>query len=275
MPATFKLSKDQIASFSERGLLRVNFNLDPDFLDSIVEKITPYYDAEQLQQRAPGIRLQDIWKQVDEARQLATDRRILDALQQLIGRKPLPFQTLNFPVGTAQLTHSDTLHFSSIPKGYMLGVWVALEDIDADNGPLIYYPGSHKLKEYSMQNLGLKSGRENYPEYEKAIQRLIEVNNLKPEYGIIKKGEALIWHANLLHGGAPHKDRNRSRYSQVTHYYFEGCKYYTPMNSRFGFKLYRNPVWLPESADYELTDSLPAYSLFQRILLRLGILKDD
>jgi len=26
----------------------------------------------------------------------------------------------------------------------MCGVWLALEDIDADNGPLIYYPGSHR-----------------------------------------------------------------------------------------------------------------------------------
>jgi hypothetical protein len=34
-----------------------------------------------------------------------------------------------------------------------------------------------------------------------------------------------------LHGGAPQKDPRRTRYSQVTHYYFEGCTYYTPLGS--------------------------------------------
>ena len=32
-----------------------------------------------------------------------------------------------------------------MPEGFMCGVWVALEDMDMENGPLVYYPGSHKL----------------------------------------------------------------------------------------------------------------------------------
>ena len=32
-----------------------------------------------------------------------------------------------------------------MPEGFMCGVWVALEDMDMDNGPLVYYPGSHQL----------------------------------------------------------------------------------------------------------------------------------
>ncbi len=47
------------------------------------------------------------------------------------------------------------------------------------------------------------------------------------EFGTIKQGQALIWYANLLHGGAAQTDLSRSRHSQVTHYYFENCTYYT------------------------------------------------
>jgi ectoine hydroxylase-related dioxygenase (phytanoyl-CoA dioxygenase family) len=36
----------------------------------------------------------------------------------------------------------------------MCGVWVALEDIDMGNGPLIYYPGSHRVPEVTMKELG-------------------------------------------------------------------------------------------------------------------------
>lgn len=46
-----------------------------------------------------------------------------------------------------------------------------------------------------------------------------------------KKGQALIWLSNLLHGGAKQNDPNRTRWSQVTHYYFEGCTYWRPYAS--------------------------------------------
>jgi len=44
-----------------------------------------------------------------------------------------------------------------------------------------------------------------------------------------RKGEVLIWHANLLHGGSAVINQCRSRWSQVSHYYFRGCGYTTPM----------------------------------------------
>ena len=50
----------------------------------------------------------------------------------LYGREPFPFQTLNFPYGSRQHYHSDAVHFNSLPKGFMCGVWVALEDIHED-----------------------------------------------------------------------------------------------------------------------------------------------
>ena len=169
-------------------------------------------------------------------------------MHQLFGRKPLPFQTLNFPSATQQHAHSDTIHFNSSPKGFVAGVWIALEDIDMENGPLIYYPGSHKMREYTMNSFGLEAGSENYPEYEQAIQQLINEKELSPDYGTIKKGEALIWHSNLLHGGSALKDVSRSRHSQVTHYFFSGCKYYTPMDSSEKEMALRFPEWIPDNS---------------------------
>ena len=37
--------------------------------------------------------------------------------------------------------------------------------------------------------------------------------------GTMKRGQALIWAANLLHGGDPIGDPQSTRYSQVTHHY--------------------------------------------------------
>ncbi len=261
------LSESQVAAFNERGYLIADFSLDGAMLDAIVEQVHLLYPEEyQLNPTLPA-RVQDAWKTVDEVRQLATDNNIAAALEQLLGRKSLPFQTLNFPIGTRQFTHSDTVHFNSIPSNFMVGVWVALEDIDEDNGPLLYYPGSHTLHEYSMSDFNLEPGYHNYHKYEECIQEVVEKEQLQPEYGTIKKGEALIWHANLLHGGAPQKDLTRTRHSQVTHYYFADCKYYTPMNSTADKLFFRDPFWIPDSADYELPTKK---SLISRIARKLG-----
>ena len=141
------LSDAQVAEFHDQGYLVVDFGLNDDLLEQIKEKVYPCYPEEYQEDLSLPVRVQDIWQKVDEVRQLAVDSRILTALEQLVGRKPLPFQTLNFPVGTSQPAHSDMIHFNSIPGGFMAGVRVALEDMDEDNGPLIYYQGSHKLPE--------------------------------------------------------------------------------------------------------------------------------
>lgn len=262
------LSEAQVAEFHERGYLIADFSLDDALLDSIKTQLQPLYPEDYQQNPTLPARIQDAWKTVDEVRQLARNADICGALEQLLGREALPFQTLNFPIGTRQFTHSDTVHFNSIPANFMAGVWVALEDIDEDNGPLLYYPGSHKLHEYSMHDFGLEPGYHNYHKYEECIQKVVEKEKLQAEYGVIKKGEALIWHANLLHGGAPQKDLTRSRHSQVTHYYFADCKYYTPMNSTKDRLYFRDPFWIPESAEFQLPKP---QSLFRRILGKLGI----
>lgn len=266
--STNVLSETQVAEFHERGYLIADFALDESLLDSIVEKLQPLYPEDYPQNPTRPVRIQDGWKTVDEVRQLARNANIAAALQQLLGRQPLPFQTLNFPMGTGQLTHSDTIHFNSIPSNFMVGVWVALEAIDEDNGPLLYYPGSHKLHEYSMHDFNLKPGYHNYQKYEERIQQVIEKEQLEGEYGFIEKGDTLIWHANLLHGGAPQKDLTRSRHSQVTHYYFAGCKYYTPMHSTAKKLNFRDPFWIPESADYQLPKQR---GIFSRLVRKLGI----
>ena len=262
------LSESQVAEFQERGYLIADFSLDDALLESIKAQLQPLYPDDYQQNPTLPARIQDAWKTVDEVRQLARNDDICRALEQLLGREALPFQTLNFPIGTRQFTHSDTVHFNSIPANFMVGVWVALEDIDADNGPLLYYPGSHKLHEYSMHDFDLEPGYDNYHKYEECIQKIVEKEKLQPELGVIKKGEVLIWHANLLHGGAPQKDLSRSRHSQVTHYYFADCKYYTPMNSTKDQLYFRDPFWIPESADFQMPEPR---SLFSRILGKLGI----
>jgi Phytanoyl-CoA dioxygenase (PhyH) len=176
-------------------------------------------------------RVQDAWKYSAAVRDLAIMPGVLDVLRTLYGREPVPFQTLNFEFGTQQRAHSDTVHFSSLPRRYMCGVWVALEDVDADNGPLFYYPGSQRLPDPFFQRFGLPAGLASYDGYEAAQEALLEAHGFEPIEFHAKAGDALIWSANIVHGGKPILGEGRTRWSQVTHYFFDGCVYVTPLYS--------------------------------------------
>ncbi|MDE5096743.1 MAG: phytanoyl-CoA dioxygenase family protein [Trichodesmium sp. St11_bin5] len=250
-------TREIVKQFAEQGYVIIDdlgIENISEIVDRIVKDLTPIY-GEKGKVKSAWIyndRIQDAWTFNQDVKKIATAPHIINLLKILYQREPIPFQTLNFRFGTEQSTHSDSIHFSSVPARFMCGVWVALEDIDANNGPLHYYPGSHKLPIFDLNDLGITGSYQNkpydiYPVYEEFLQSLIEYNGLKKVELYVKKGQALIWAANLLHGGSPVLDKNRTRYSQVTHYYFSDCMYYIPLLSdpflcRVHFKEVKNII---------------------------------
>jgi len=214
---------------------------DPDFhrkADTIIRRLDNLFDWNGWHKgTTPNLRVEDAWKTLPEVKDIASNPQVIKLLSDLYGRPAFPFQTLNFPVGTQQHYHSDSVHFSACPERFMAGVWVALEDIDSENGPLVYYPGSHTLPIFTNEHIGqnpdwgASDPYKQYPAFLRAWEAIVEAMDLKPLHFHAKKGQALIWAANLLHGGSAQTDLKRTRHSQVTHYYFEGCSYYTPLLS--------------------------------------------
>jgi ectoine hydroxylase-related dioxygenase (phytanoyl-CoA dioxygenase family) len=262
---TEMLSQAQREQFDRDGYLRFDPGVSDAVLDGVLKDLEPRYlregDAPQLDNGvlySPGAkpRIRDAWRISENVRGIALAPKVLAVLTELYGRKPCCFQTLNFPVSTEQAPHSDSMHFSPDQPNYMCGVWVALEDIDMDNGPLIYYPGSHRLPFLDYDDIGFQAQEGEYSQhvnfvrdrnsqYESYVANLIEQHGFKPEYGTINRGEALVWAANLLHGGSPLRDRSRSRQSQVSHYLFEGSTgYYTAMVSGPDRRVWNEVGWV-------------------------------
>ena len=226
-------------SLREDGFAVLDFP-DPDFdlrSDRIKRRLAPMFgidlgNPESVRTATGNLRIQDAWRYDEDVKAIAANPGILALLSALYGRRAFPFQTLNFPVGSQQALHSDSVHFSSIPERFMCGVWVALEDIHAEAGPLMYLPGSHKWPILNNSLVGRRGWKvEQFSAqapFEHAWAALVEASSAEPQRLLARKGQALIWAANLLHGGEPQQDRSLTRWSQVTHYYFENCIYYTP-----------------------------------------------
>lgn len=231
-PKTERLVRDYRAD----GYVVIDPILDPNDLEALPGEIAPRFAYDTGPYFSDETRIQDGWTVNERIRRIAASKPVLEILETFYERRPIPFQTLNFCKGSEQATHSDTIHFHSFPPGFMCGVWVALEDIDGGNGPLHYYPRSQELPFYTLEDLGLRASTqqqqyEHYPLYEQFVAELMLSSGLERKTLDVKRGQALIWSANLFHGGERILERGRSRWSQVTHYYFEGCFYYTPLLS--------------------------------------------
>jgi ectoine hydroxylase-related dioxygenase (phytanoyl-CoA dioxygenase family) len=274
------ITDEQRQSYERDGYLVIDDPCRLELIDQVLAEVEPLlhdtFDpgpeanrdgvnfARRMRPVGPGYyweRIRDAWKTTPSVRALALAPEVLATTEELFGYKVLPFQTLNFPVGTEQRAHQDSMHFDSEPPGYMCGVWVALEDMDMDNGPLVYYPGSHTLPKPTWDEIaevtGQSADRNDYEDYgdcmaarhamyEVFAQDLIAKHGLEPDYATIRKGQALLWAPNLLHGGSPQRDKSRTRHSQVTHYYFEGSRQLAPMRQEPDHTFWMYPEWVKD-----------------------------
>ncbi len=163
--------------------------------------------------------------------------RLLSLLNFLMGKNIVPFHTINFIQGSEQKAHSDSIHMTTEPEGYLIAAWTALEATHDNNGPLFYYPESHKLpyitcQDYDSGNNRWLIGNNSYKKYEDRIEELIKEKNLKKEYFFAEPGDVFIWHANLLHGGDPIKKEGLTRKSMVAHYFCEDVICYHEISQR-------------------------------------------
>lgn len=197
-------------------------------------------------------RVPDAWRRdAASVREVATLPDIENCLASVYGRRPIPFQTLNFKWGSQQGYHSDAIHFTSVPDRFMCGVWVALEDVHSENGPLTYYPGSHRVPQFRSFEPG--SGPDRYAPFEASQREVMDRLGVKPLDLDAKKGDALIWTSSLLHGGRPIIREGSTRWSQVTHYFFEDCIYFQPIYS----DLMTGAIKLLDIVDMNTLESVP------------------
>lgn len=139
-------------------------------------------------------------------------------------------QSLTFWRGSQQAAHIDYPYVRTQNRlAQMAASWIALEDIKPGAGPLWYYRGSHKPEvsgffDWGGGSIVLEPDSVRSPrEFSDHLYQRIQDAQLTPEIFLPNKGDALIWHGNLVHEGSPVLDPGSTRRSYVTHYTAESC----------------------------------------------------
>ncbi len=229
-------SRRSILNFEKEGFAILKKHLSPDEVSTINHEIDNLLQSKKIH-FGHGNKIMFAIHRSGTLKAFGTDPKLIELLSAMLGGPAALFQSINFMMGSEQHTHSDSIHMTTYPLGGLLGVWIALEDIDEENGPLHYYPGSHKLpyylnSDYDNEGSYFLLGDKDYTEYEKMLGRKIIEHGIEKKIFKAKKGDLLIWHANLLHGGEPHINKSKTRKSMVFHYFNTDCVCYHEITQR-------------------------------------------
>jgi len=113
----------------------------------------------------------------------------------------------NKPAGTTHPTpaHQDNFYFNYAPPN-VLTMWLALDDVDEENGCLRYVPGSHLegRRPHSRSNvLGFSQGISDYSPADLAREQLM----------ILQPNDLIVHHGWTIHRAEPNRSQTRERRS--------------------------------------------------------------
>jgi ectoine hydroxylase-related dioxygenase (phytanoyl-CoA dioxygenase family) len=160
------------------------------------------------------------------ARRIFWGEKLRRTADLLFGRRSRPIAAINFMAGSQQDLHQDMAVFHIWPQNWLMGAWIACEDIAPGSGPLVFCPGSHRapffpgFSEYPQTNL-----RTTDESTAAAYQRWVDGHGARFERRefLGRKGQVLFWHGMLIHGGAAIAQAGTSRKSMVIHYSVRGA----------------------------------------------------
>lgn len=146
------------------------------------------------------------------ARQYLLEPRLEPVLTGLFGEEPLAAQSMFYfkpPSARGQALHQDNFYLNVDP-GTCIAAWLALDEIDRDNGGLEVVPGTHAMDLFCPE------------EADASVSFTREY--VAPPPGLeavpvdMSPGDMLFFNGSLVHGSGPNSTSDRFRRSFICHY---------------------------------------------------------
>lgn len=168
-------------------------------------------------------RIVDCYPVLPSALDLFSAPALVGLLAAVFDETPMLFQSLSFDMSSEQGLHQDTAYVVLADRPMeMLACWIALEDVHPDAGPLEYLVGSHRLGDFEFNghkhwNPG-RDGHDLHDAWGAWIRQEGARRGMPLQTFNARRGDILVWHADLAHGGRSVVDPARTRKSLVGHF---------------------------------------------------------
>jgi len=239
---------------SEKHQLSVRIDL-PEFLPEQQRNISEFPKSAL---RGKYVKFNDFHSSSVAGKKLMAHPAIVTFLEAIFNQQVVAMQSLTFLYGSQQPTHQDFPWVTAKDPSHLAAAWIALEDIQMDSGPLYYYLGSHKMPKFDFgSGILYKPWSTKTPlDYAKYLDETCEALQYPKEILLIKKGDVLMWHGALAHGGSPIQNPEQTRKSFVCHYStYQALPFHRAapgsvpiIQNHNGMYIYNNPA-LPEAED--------------------------
>ena len=126
---------------------------------------------------------------------------------------------MHFFEGSEHPLHQDQFYLPDC-----ISAWIAIEDSNQLNGPLLLQPKSHLGELITKTGLPELNGIDNnYDNHQKKIyfprvNDLAKKNNIPIIKVFAKQGDVIFFHGKLIHGGSKVINNSSSRHSLACHY---------------------------------------------------------
>ena len=231
----YRVKVDEYIFYQQNGYLLVQNLVTPNALAELEQLASDYHEGRITATKAssgPLTRIHMIHRTQAVAERFLLYPPALDVLEALVGADVLALQTmlfLNPPDQGGQGWHQDAYYITTYPET-LIGVWMAIDAADEENGCLWVVPGSHCEPIYPSPDRPAFIHEEDSFADLKTVENVShlddELNTLSKVAGKypapipvpVNPGDVIFFHSHLLHRSHQNRSEKRLRRSFVSHY---------------------------------------------------------
>jgi len=163
-----------------------NYIVVDDLFTGVRSYMSSLPEAERQHQR---FKVSDLYLNFQIVRDTLLNPALVEIISELLNEVPVLINTLNLHKGSEQPDHIDTLYMTPLTFQKVVAVWIALEEVSYDSGPVRYYPRSHRIPAFRFSNGGYHEMPDEVNAWRNYIQEQIREFSLTPEYLTAHRGE--------------------------------------------------------------------------------------
>jgi phytanoyl-CoA hydroxylase len=229
------LTKEQIAKFKAKGFLNGGKLLDDNTVDVLRSEIMRVIDEREREdipqpvlnrnlsgkEDAPVWQIVNIWQASEPFKKTVTNHQIATAIAQLTEATELrvwhdQIQYKPAQVGGVNMWHQDAPYWPILAPMTEVSAWIALDDVDVENGCMSMVPGSHLWG----NNINFLHTLKSYD----VMPDEFDGHKIEVVPCTVKKGEVHFHHALTWHGSHANTSA-RPRRAIAIHYMTQDTKY--------------------------------------------------